>query len=221
MKKYLVLALAGVLTLGLVACGKSSKGDIMDTLPIEEEGKTTDKEQTAEEVEEIPSEETATTALNILESTWSLFSEDEKFPATGGDFDGELREGPGEIDISNVDILDSVYGFPVNCIDKIDEGASLTHMMNLNTFTAACYHVSDNSGPGLAENVRILADDIKVNIMGRQWVCGFPDVVVIYTVGHDYIVTAFGKEDPISSFGDHLEEVFPNTTLLCKEDLQF
>ena len=57
--------------------------------------------------------------------------------------------------------------------------------------------------------------------MNRQWMCGFPDDLVIYSVGTNYVVAAFGAEEVVDSFEGHLEEVFASAENLYDEDLTF
>ena len=65
----------------------------------------------------------------------------------------------------------------------MDEAASLVHMMNANTFTAAAYHATGDTAE--------LAQQLRDNIMQRQWMCGFPDKQVVAVVD-EYVVAVFG-----------------------------
>ena len=77
----------------------------------------------------------------------------------------------------------------------IDGAASLVHMMNLNTFTCGAFHVSD------AGNVSTVAADIRSAVQGKQWMCGFPDKLVIFTSGQ-YVVSVYGNESLVNTFRD-------------------
>ena len=89
MKKIISLVLAAVLTLSLAACGtkNDSKGD-QSAAPA--------------------------SALDLLEKVWSTYTDDEKFPAAGGDYSEEnMRDGaPGNFSMDDADLLDSSLGFP-------------------------------------------------------------------------------------------------------------
>ena len=57
---------------------------------------------------ETPSETPAaqdTGALSLLTSVWSTYSEDDKFPAAGGDAEHSVDGAPGSFDVSNADSL--------------------------------------------------------------------------------------------------------------------
>ena len=89
---------------------------------------------------ETPSETPAaqdTGALSLLTSVWSTYSEDDKFPAAGGDAEHSVDDAPGSFDVLNADSLTYQLTFPSADVSLIDGAASLVHMMNLNTFTAA------------------------------------------------------------------------------------
>lgn len=172
---------------------------------------TTPEESEPEESE--PEEENSgiSDPVTLLNSVYTLFGEDEKFPATGGDFSsGELIEGAGSFALAEPDMLDNVTGFPAAEIASIDSAATLTHMMNQNTFTAGAFHVV--SGTDLAA----LCEAIRANIQNRMWCCGFPEKLIVATVD-DYVISAFGKEFAISAFTTHLTEAYPTAVIVIEE----
>ena len=77
MKKIISLVLAAVLTLSLAACGtkNDSKGD-QPAAPA--------------------------SALDLLEKVWSTYTDDEKFPAAGGDYSeaNSKEDAPGVYDLT-------------------------------------------------------------------------------------------------------------------------
>ena len=174
MKKILALLLAAVMVLSLAACtDKGSEGGA--TSPS---GAQTNQPKSA---------------LEILEKVWSKYSTDEKFPATGGSEKHMKEDKPGKFDVSDAEALDFELGFPKAQASEIDDAASLMHMLNQNNFSCGVYHVK---GSGNAE---ALAGKIKENILARQWLCGFPEKLVILTVG-DYIVSVFGAGELTDTF---------------------
>ena len=132
-------------------------------------------------------------ALEILEKVWDGYTADEKFPATGG-YGKYMKDGrPGKIDAGDAETLDFELGFPKSEASAIDDAASLMYMLNQNNFSCGVYHVK-NSGDTAA-----LAGKIRDNILNRQWLCGFPEKLVILTVG-DYIVSVFGAAELTDTF---------------------
>lgn len=174
MKKILALLLAAVMVLSLAACtDKGSEGGA--TSPS---GAQTNQPKSA---------------LEILEKVWSKYSADEKFPATGGSEKYMKEDMPGKFDVSDAEALDFELGFPKANASEIDDAASLMHMLNQNNFSCGVYHVKDSG------NVEALAGKIKENILARQWLCGFPEKLVILTIG-DYIVSVFGAGELTDTF---------------------
>ena len=153
-------------------------------------------------------------ALELLETVWGTYTDDEKFPAAGGDYSEEnMRDGaPGSFGIDDADILDSSLGFPAAEAGKIDGAASLVHMMNLNTFTCGAFHVKDSG------DVSALCAALRENILARRWMCGFPDKLVIVTVG-DYIVSVFGSEELVDTFAAKLAQAFPSAKTVSDEPI--
>lgn len=220
-KKLLTLMLVGTVVVGMVGCGWKSEPETVNPNPPDSV-----QEEVDAEIEEIPSNDTGVTgematAQEILNRIWNNYAEEDQFSIVGGDYDN-MKEGiAGNVNVTKGEDLDTMFGFPADKINMIDAGASMMHMMNQNTFTASCYHVSDLSGPGKAVNVETLAEDIKSNILNRQWLCGFPDILVIYSVETDYLVVAFGAEEAIATFESNLKEVHASATKLHQEDLHF
>ena len=165
MKKIISLVLAAVLTLSLAACGtkNDSKGD-QPAAPA--------------------------SALDLLEKVWSTYTDDEKFPTSGGDYSeaNSKEDAPGVYDLTDRAAVDSALGLPETA--KVDQAASLVHMMNQNTFTA-----------------KTLAQSLRDSIQSRQWMCGFPDKVAVAVVG-EYVVSVFGAEDLVDTFMSHLNGIF-------------
>ena len=189
MKKIIAIALAAVTVLSFAACTKQNG----------ENGTTTPSAAAKEQ---------AKSALEILEKVWSKYSTDEKFPATGGSEKHMKEDMPGKFDVSDAEALDFELGFPKAQASEIDDAASLMHMLNQNSFSCGVYHVKDSA------NVEALAGKIKENILARQWMCGFPEKLVILSVGN-YIVSVFGAAELTDTFTAKLSAEYSLTKQLC------
>lgn len=149
-------------------------------------------------------------ALTILNAIWNTYSDEEKFPAAGGDSEHAVDGAPGSFDASNADNLSYQLTFPADDASLIDSAASLVHMMNLNTFTCGAFHVAD------ANNVARLADDLRTTIQAKRWMCGFPDKLVIVTVGQS-VLSVYGNEELVNTFRDKLLASYSAATAVYDE----
>ena len=149
-------------------------------------------------------------ALTILNAVWNTYSDEEKFPAAGGDSEHAVDGAPGSFDASNADSLSYLLTFPADDASLIDSAASLVHMMNLNTFTCGAFHVAD------ANNVARLADDLRTTIQAKHWMCGFPDKLVIVTVGQS-VLSVYGNEELVNTFRDKLLASYSAATAVYDE----
>lgn len=188
MKKFLAMFLAAVMVFSFAACGKGKEGGNEGT--------------------DIPD------ALTLLNTIWDSYGEDEKFAVAGGDFSEEnmVDGAPGNYGIQDTSMLDYTLGLPEASASMIDGAASLVHMMNANTFTCGAFHVSS------ADNVSAVADSLKDNIMQRQWMCGFPDKLIVITVG-DYVISAFGNEELIDAFKTKAMAAYESAELVYEEPI--
>ena len=189
MKKLFALLLAAVMALSLVACsGNDTKTD----------------EPSGDQAAEI------TSALSLLETVWNDYSDDEKFSVVGGSLDNPVDNAPGAFPVDDADNLDYMLHFPADKSDLIDDAASLTHMMNANSFTCGAFHVK-NSG-----DVSAVADALRQNVQNTQWMCGFPDKLVIFTYDQ-YVVSLYGDEELVNTFRDKFTATYSDSTIAYDE----
>ena len=141
--------------------------------------------------------DSAKAALDILNKVWSSYAEDEKFPAAGGDYDTNVEDAAGNVNIADADTVSYLLTFPAADVVKLDGAASIMHMMNGNTFTCGAFHAAN------ADDVSAIAEDIHSEISGKHWMCGFPDKMLIATNGN-LIVSVYGNEDLVNTFRDKL-----------------
>ena len=217
MKRTITILLALTLALGAVSCGGNNgstdtSADTSADTTVDTSADTT-VDTSADTSAPAESEATTDAPIDILKKVWESYGEDEKFASTGGDFTDEIVEGPGAYSALDGDTLDSVLGFPAASIDKIDSAASFMHMMNANTFTSGAYHVKDSA------DIETLATELRDNIQARQWMCGFPETLVVASVG-DVVISAFGKKAFIDTFVNKLSDLYPDANVIITEPIE-
>lgn len=106
-------------------------------------------------------------------------------------------DAPGSFDISKTQELEYTLGFPLDQLDKVEDAASMVHMMNANTFTGAVYHLKEG------EDMDAFAEAVKSCILAKQWVCGQPETLVVINVDGRYVITAYGVAELIEVFKGH------------------
>ena len=180
MKKILALILAMIMVLSFAACGNTATEETTET------------------------EVTVGSALEILETVWGEFGEDEKFFTMGGDYDNMVDGAPGTV--TNADYIAGVLLVPAGT--EVLEAAGLVHGMNLNSFTAGAFKVADAAA---------FAETMHEAIASNQWMCGFPDKMVIATIGGEYVVAAFGVNDAINPFEEKLAAAYPAAEIVYSE----
>ncbi len=207
MKRIVFALLALTLLLSMAACGETAK-----------ETETATEEIVTEETAEITTEETENTeealetgATAILNKAWNKIEEDKKFPVMGGDFDAPVDGKAGKVNIKNVENTTATLHITEEDLGKVIDAAAITHMMNANTFTCAAYQVK-------SEDAAAFASSLKDSIKATQWMCGFPETLVIYTVDGEYIVAAFGNGEAIDNFETGLTAAFGATAVLTVEE---
>ena len=148
----------------------------------------------------------------LLDGVWSTFAEEEKFPVMGGDFEAAVNDAAGDFNIADVENATATLHITEDSLKLVDKVGTITHAMNANTFSAAAYHLAD------AANAETLVNSLKDSIKSTQWMCGFPDTLIIYTVAEEYVVAAFGNAEAIESFKTKLATVYGESATLNVEE---
>ena len=150
-------------------------------------------------------------ATTLLEQVWGSYADDEKFAIMGGDYDTNVADAPAKFNHENAEYMDSMLAIPADAAAMVDDAASMIHMMNANTFTAGAFHLAD------LNNEEAFVSAVKDSVMNRQWLCGFPEKLVIVSDGSGYVVTAFGNGEAIETFKTKLTEM--GGTVVTEENL--
>lgn len=198
MKKMIAFLLSAALMASFTACANTEGQN-----PDAADQSVSDSGQTV-----------SVTPLELLNTVWDSYQDDEKFAAVGGDLSEEhvTTDAPGIYSLDDADALDVALGFPAASVAQIDDAASLVHMLNANTFTCGAYHLAN------AADADAVTTAIQDNIRNRQWICGFPEQLVIMTVG-DCVVVCFGTDDIVDAFQEKLIAAYPSASLICEEPI--
>ena len=207
MKKLIALLLALVMVIGMVACGKTpaETPDTPNTDTPATEPATDPAPEATEPVVAGPA-----TALELLETVWGLYGDDEKFFVFGGDGLNMVDGAPGAY--TDMEALQSQLLVPVEEQDKVTEIASLFHGMMLNNFTCGAFKLAEGV------DAAAFADTMYTAVTGNQCMCGFPEKFMIATLG-DYVVMVFGLNDAVNPFEAKLTEAYPDAEIKYSEAL--
>lgn len=189
MKKILSMILALTCVFSMTACGGSTQ-----------------------ETGGVPAQPEPASALEVLETIWADYSEEEKFAVIGGSLAAPVDGAPGGYDLADENISYNLL-IPAEQLGNVTEAASMIHMMNANTFTGAVYKLS--GGVGAAD----FAAAMQTAIQNNQWMCGFPDQLLISAYGDVYVLVAFGVNDAMTPFTEHFQAVYPGFETLVSEPI--
>ena len=192
MKQFITFTLSLILVISLVAgCGSTNKN-----------------ETTAAPEAALPG-----SALEILETVWGSYGEDEKFSIMGGNMENAVMDAPGTYDLTYAENLTYNLLVPTDRIGNVDEVASMIHAMNANTFTCGAFHMAEGV------SAQEFAGAMQEAVRGNMWMCGFPERLVIATVGSEYVIMAFGVNDAMTPYYAHLTENYAGAEIFCDEPI--
>lgn len=188
MKKFVSIILSLSMAFAMTACGGNA----------------------AQETTGTPAQEMPASALEVLETVWANYAEEEKFAVIGGSMAAPVDGAPGSYDITDENITFNLL-IPAEQLANVTEAASMIHMMNANSFTGAVYKLA--GGVKAAD----FGAAMKDAIMNNQWMCGFPDKLLISSFGDTYVLVAFGVNDAMNPFQQHFEAAYPGFETLTDE----
>ena len=140
-------------------------------------------------------------ALTILDTVWASYSEE------------NMTDGkPGKVSLEKPAEIEYLLTLPASVIEEADDAASLFHMMNGNTFTCGVLHLKD------AGQLDAAAGEVKTYVMNTQWMCGFPDKLVVASLD-GYLISVFGAEDLVDTFRDKLQTAYPGTQIVSDDPI--
>lgn len=205
MKKLISMILTLAMMLSLAACGGSTPAET--TAPTEDAAV------------QVPA-----SALEVMENIWANFPEEEQFAIFGGSFEthaAKMAEDesympanqPENFDLAYAEGLSGSLYIPADKIADIAEAATMTHMMNANTFTAGAIRLNADA------DLKALGDTMRDVLANNMWICGMPEQMLIAVVADTYLVIGFGVNDAMNPFVAHFGEAYPEAEILYNEPI--
>lgn len=205
-KTSIAILLALALALGAASCGESNDvGNDSSNDPSISDSSTDDTTEA--------NVSSVSDPVEFLNSIWSTYADEEKFAAGGGYGDDNIADDAAGYYELDADTLAWRLHFPADSIDDITAVGSLEHMLNSNTFTAAAYTLKDKS------NASDFAKALRDSIQSTQWMCGFPDKIVIMSID-EVVFASFGLEEQINTFRDKITAQYPDAVTLYNEPIE-
>jgi len=155
-------------------------------------------------------------SLEVLETIWNLHGENEKFSVYGGNpkenFEENTMDKPDAYDLADENISFNLL-IPADQLANVDDVASMTHMMNANSFNAAVYHLVEGA------DVQSFTEAMYQAVSGNMWMCGMPDRVIVAAITSEYVLVVYGVNDAMTPFETHLGTAYPDAVIAYNESL--
>ncbi len=222
MKKLFAMILCLVMVLSLVACGETPETTEATTT---EPTTTTEEPTTTEATEEVTTEATeateevilgsATDAVEVLKAVMNSYNTthagtDFELHVVGGGYENSNWEGPDVVPAADTAYMADMLLVPEAELANIEATASAMHSMMINNFCAGAYNLVEGA------DVAAFVASMQAAIQGNQWVCGFPEQLVIADVG-GCVIVVYGNGQIVEKFSTAISETYPSTTVLVNE----
>lgn len=180
MKRRILFGLiAAIMAVSVAACGNKETTGNRETVKVE-----------------------ISSSADALNNVFKTYAEDEKFMMMGGDMNKGVMGEAASFDLADAPAVESTLHISEAMIAKLDDAASGIHAMNANTFTGVAFDLK------AGEDAKAFADELKDSVLATQWMCGFPEKLVIYTINDEYVVYAVGAADLMESFTNKVSTVY-------------
>ncbi len=227
MKKLIAILLAVLMVACFAACGATedptnpaTDGNVAD---LATDGNATEGDVIADEItdgnvvedtdavveDEIVADDSA--AVAALSAVWNEVVADEALIAAFGAASADEVAGyfmaPAAFDMSDMETVAATLQISADTAASVEEAAFVMHMMNANNLTAASYVLAEGT------DAAAFADAVKADIAAAQWMCGFPEQLII-AEADGAVIAACGGADVINAFNTVLSA---NGTVLVND----
>ncbi len=154
-----------------------------------------------------------TDTADVINKVVDTYTEENKFFAVGGDINTPVDGKAGLMNLADTEVVNSMLHTNDELLADVDEVASFVHAMNANTFTSGAFKLKS------AGDAEAFATSLKDSVLATQWMCGFPEKIVIFNVnGGDYVVYAIGNGEAIDYFKTQLTTVMGESAVVVTEE---
>lgn len=150
-------------------------------------------------------------SLEVLSTIWGKYSDEEKFPIIGSTGENMTMDIPGKVD--NLEDLQYTVYVPAEEVINVADAAFMQHAMNANTFSCGAMKLAEGV------DAQTFATTMKDAVLNTQWMCGFPEKLVVAQIADEYILVAFGLNDAMTPFQTKLAEAYADANVLFVEDI--
>ena len=154
-----------------------------------------------------------TDTADVINKVVDTYTEENKFFAVGGDINTPVDGKAGLMNLADTEVVNSMLHTNDELLAKVDEVASYVHAMNANTFTSGAFKLKS------AGDAESFAASLKESVLATQWMCGFPEKIVIFNVNSgDYVVYAIGNGEAVDYFKTQLTTVMGESAAIVTEE---
>jgi hypothetical protein len=152
-------------------------------------------------------------SADVINKVIDTYAEDQKFASMGGDMETPVDGKAGLMKLTDTETINYMLHTNDDLVAQTDEIASFVHAMNANTFTSGSFKLKD------ATTADGFCTSLKDSVLATQWMCGFPEKIVIFNVnGGDYVVYAIGNGEAVDYFKTQLTTVMGESAVLVTEE---
>lgn len=154
-----------------------------------------------------------TQSCDMLERIWSGYTPGERFAVFGGDPGNSVTDGPGDLDITDFDILQKHFSLTPELYGKITEAAALEHLLNRNVFCAGVFRLVEG-----VDGIQF-ALQLRNALENTQWSGGRPQRYLIAQPEQGFLLLAYGQTSVLDTFLIRMNQAYPKGQIWAYQEI--
>jgi len=154
-----------------------------------------------------------TQSCDVLARIWSGYIAGERFAVFGGDPRNSVSEGPGDLDITDSNMLQKRFFLTPDLTDQITEGAALEHLLNRNVFCTGVFRLAEG-----ADAIQFTLQ-LRNALENTQWSGGRPQRYLIAQPEQGFLLLAYGQTSALDTFLIRMNQAYPKGQILAYQEI--
>ena len=154
-----------------------------------------------------------TAASVVLGDIWAQYDAQERFAIYGGMMTHPVPDAPGDLDLERPEQWVMSCRFPVDCLELVEEGAAMTHLLNETLLTAVAVRVRQE------QSLLTLLNNWRWEIQHGTRQLATPQRLLLAQVGKRHLVMAAGSREYVRTFRQKLLQAYPSATVVFEESI--
>ncbi len=157
--------------------------------------------------------EAVTRCSEILMDIWQGYADGERFAVFGGDPKNSVAAAPGDIAVTDTEMLGQRFFLTSELSKQVTEGAALEHLLNRNVFCAGVFRLAEG-----ADSLQF-AKSLGNTLEEVPWEGGRPQRYLISQPEPGFLLLVYGQTKALETFLIRMNQAYPQGRILIYQEI--